>query len=943
MRFGLLGPLQVCDEGRDLQVPAPKQRVLLAAMLLTPRQAVSAARLSELVWDGFPPRGASDTLRSYVMRLRKALGPSVGSRIVTADGGYLVRADDDELDTAEYVRLCGLGEAAVRASSWQRAEELLSRADSLWRGSALADVPCPALQMAEAPRLEELRLQATEWRIEAELQLGRSSKLVPELRALTSEHPLRERFHHQLMTALHRSDRAADALAAYRDVRKILVDEIGIEPGPDLQLLHQRILNGDGAPAMAADSAATNGHARPASVLRNLPLSVPDFVGRTAQTRELTGLLSERASGHPQPPVAVISGPPGVGKTALAVFWAHQAAGSFPDGQLYLNLNGFGPAGLPVTPGEAIRRMLDYLQVPQSRIPASPEGQAGLYRTLLSQRRLLLILDNAKDAEQVRPLLPASADSLALVTSRSALTSLVALEGARSLTLPVFSDTEAHALMASRLGHPDMAGELTATTQIVSACGRLPLALAIATALVATRSPRSLTAIASTMSRAELRLETLDAGDSTSNVRAVFSWSYRSLTPATARMFRLLAEHPGPDITVAAAASLAGVPVTGAGHTIRELADLHLVSEQVPGRFSLHDLIRLYAGEMLELSDDPLERGPAGERMLDHYLHTAWAAALTISPSRKQPQLAAPSAGALAEALADADQASSWLSAEHQVLMRMISYAADAGADVHAWQLPWALTDFLDRGGHWPDLAASEQTALAAALRRQDREAEANAHRYLGRAAFQLQQIDEAVWHLTRACELRRALDDGVGEAGVSIDLARVLQHGERLDEAIHRAQHALLLYQAAQHRVGQAAALNNLGMSHTMSGNYAESLACCQQALELNVRIDHQMGEAQACDSLGFAYQQMGRPAEAIPYFERSLGILRKIGDRYLEAVALTHLGDAYDGTSDAANAHVAWREALGVLEDLNHPDSELLSAKVASWVVPAAAGPPG
>lgn len=792
------------------------------------------------------------------------------------------------------------------------------------------------------PRLEELRLQAVEWRIEAALHLGHFSQVVPELHALRAQHPLREPFHCYLMTALYQCGRTADALAAFRHARHVLVNEIGIEPGPGLQLMHQRILAGD--PKLAAASPARGpraARARLALAPRQLPPSSQDFVGRTAELRQLSDLLSIWAADG-STVIGVISGPAGVGKTALAVHWAHRAADAFPAGQLYIDLNGFGPAGVPTTQAEAISRVLGALQVPTASIPASLHSQVGLYRSLLSDQRLLLVLDNAKDADQVRPLLPGGAGCLVLVTSRSPLTGLVALNSARPLLLRVFSDGEAHEMVARRLGHPRTESDRAATAQLINACARLPLALAIASALVAARPGQSLTRVASDLMHAARRLDSLSAGEETANLRSVFFWSYRSLSPDAARMFRLLAEHPGPDVSLTAAASLACLPTSRADDVLAELAGLHLMNMDSQARFSFHDLVRLYAAEMFHARETLAERRAAGRRMLDHYLHTAWVAAHAISPSRDRPLLVAPVPGTCVEDLAGEKQATAWLSAERRVLARVISYAAGAGADIHAWQLPWALADFLDRGGHWPDLAAGQQIALAAAQRLGDQAAQAHAHRYIGRASFQLQDLDHALDHLSSALELRHQLAEPAGVAAVSLDLSHVHEQRGDFDQALHYGQIALRLYRSHANRAGEAFALNAVGWCHALKESYPEALICCEQALELCAQLDrqiHQIARAYVHDSLGFIYQHTGRSAESVASYQQALDIFRGLDNRYFMAATLTRLGDAHHAAHDVPAAREALQEALIIYDDLHHPDRETIRQKLTFLTTPVPA----
>ena len=921
MWFGLLGPLQVRHEDQALAISAVRLRILLAAMLLRPGKPLSSTQLAELVWDGQTSPGSVVTLRSYVMRLRRSLGPAIGARIVTAGDGYLINAAADEVDVTRFESLCAAGGAAVRVRAWSRACDLLTQAESLWRGDPLADVPCQALKLTEVPRLEELRLQAAQWRIEADLALTNHDKVIPELRALVAEHPLREPFHLQLMQALASCGRQADALAAYRDARAILISELGIEPGPDLQNMQQRILDGERARPGTAP--------RPMRIPRQLPPPVPHFVGRSAELGALTALLTDRtASGTTK--IAAIVGTAGVGKTALAVHWAHQLAEHFPDGQLFLNLNGHGPAGTQVTPADAASRLLETMQVSLARMPSSLDGRIGLYRTLVSERRILIVLDNARDADHVRPLLPSGPGCLVLATSRSPMTGLIALDGASAINLKVFTDAEARQMVVRRLGTKQTAANSAAIDQLIGACARLPLALAVATALIATRPGQSLAGAAADLSGAEDRLNALQTGEAASDLRSVFRWSYEALTGPAARMFRLLAEHPGPDISAAAAASLAGVPAPRSRQALAELTNSQLVDEPAAGRFAFHDLLRLYAAEQLQAIESPADRRAAGQRVLDHYLHTARGAAIAISPTRKPLDVGPAAPDVTPEPIAGEDDATAWLQSEHRVMMRAIGYAAGAGFDAYGWQLSWTLTDFLYRSGHWLDWADSQRTALAAATRLGDVAAQAQAHRYIGRACFQLGEFDDALDHLGRSLELHRQLGDASGEAGVSGDLARLHEQRGEVRDALGSAEAALDLYRALGHRAGEAMALNNIGWYQALEGNLTVGLSYCTEAVQLCAELGYKMAEGHTWDSLGYIHQRIGQPEQALACYRTAVDILHQLGDLHDESRALTHLGDALQETGDLTAARRAWQDALVILDDLDHPECDQLRAKI-------------
>ena len=620
--------------GVVVPVQKGKQRALLAALLLNAGRAVSLDELAEALWGPDPPPSARVTIQNYVMRLRKALGDTGTSRIGTLPSGYAIQADASELDVARFEDLLCAARAAARERRWRDAADQARSAVSLWRGDPLADVGSELLADREVPRLAEMRLQALETRIDADLHLGCHADVITELRRLVARDPLRERLHAQLMLALYRDGRQAEALAAYQRARQVLVEELGAEPGTGLRDMHQQVLTGDPAlafvppvpgPASASSAAPPAARPAPAGLPRELPAAVPHFTGRAGALAVLTELL-DRPEFSATVVISAINGTAGVGKTALAVHWAHQVSQRFPDGQLYVNLRGYDPSGAPLLSADAVRGFLDALGVPAAQIPAAPQAQAGLYRSLLSGRRMLILLDNARDVAQVRPLLPGSAGCLVLVTSRSQLTGLVAADGARVLTVDVLTDAEALALLGRRLGPERVAAEPAAAAELIMLCARLPLALNIAAARAAARPKHSLAAVAAALRGERGRLDAFDTGDHASSARTVFSWSYRSLSQPAARMFRLLGLHPGPDITEAAAASLAGVAAEAAHRSLAELTAAHLVTEQVPGRFSFHDLLRAYAAEQLGSSDSPPERHAALGRMLDYYLHTAQAA-----------------------------------------------------------------------------------------------------------------------------------------------------------------------------------------------------------------------------------------------------------------------------------------------------------------------------
>jgi tetratricopeptide (TPR) repeat protein len=623
--------------------------------------------------------------------------------------------------------------------------------------------------------------------------------------------------------------------------------------------------------------------------------------------------------------ITVIGGTAGIGKTALAVHWAHQAAASFPDGQLYVNLRGFDPTGTPLEAEAAVRGFLHALGVPPARIPADPGAQAGLYRSLLAGQRMLIVLDNARDPAQVRPLLPGSPGCLVLVTSRSQLTGLVAADGARTLPLDLLTPREARDLLARRLGAGRVTAEPGAAEELAVLCARLPLALNITAGRAAARPAFPLAVFASQLRETRGRLTALDAGDVTADVRAVFSWSYRALSPAAARTFRLLGLHPGPDITPPAAASLTAASREQASAVLDELASACLLTEHSPGRYAFHDLLRAYAAEQARTHDTETERHEALCRALDHYLHTAYAADRLLHPLRDTIALSPPRPGTAPEELADDQQAWRWLEAEYPVLLAAIAQAAAHGFDLHACQLLWVLLTFFERRGNWRDSLPVQAVSLAAAQRLVDLAEQARAHRALGMFCGRLGSYADAETYLHRALELYRQLGDHGGQGATHFLLATTRELQGRSREALDHAQQALELYRAAGHQIGQARALNAVGSCSSL-----QALASCQQALALYRDLGDQMGEAETLGSLGRAHQHLGDHRQAIECYHQALDLYRKIRHPHGEAITLTRLGDTHHAAGDDDAARDAWEQAQTLFEDLQHPDAEQVRVKL-------------
>jgi tetratricopeptide (TPR) repeat protein len=761
----------------------------------------------------------------------------------------------------------------------------------------------------------------------AELRIGNPTAVIGPLTDLAGEHPLVESITAVLMRAMYATGRASDALDTYTKFRQHLIEEVGADPGAEVQAVHQAILRGD---LDLSVPPALPGPTLPArEVPQQLPLDVPGFTGREDKLAQLDAIAAV-AGEHPTAVViSAVSGTAGVGKTALAVHWAHQVAAQFPDGQLYVNLRGFDPGG-SLRPTEAIRGFLEALRVIPEHLPGSLPAQAALYRSLLAGKRVLIVLDNARDADQVRPLLPGSPGCLVVVTSRNQLTSLVAAEGAHPISLDLLSVPEARQLLTHRLGEQRVVAEPEVVGEIISRCARLPLALTIAAARAATNPGFPLISLAEELSAARDGLDAFDGGDVATNVRTIFSWSYRTLSADAARLFRLLGPHPGPDVSAPAAASLAGLAQERVRPLLGELARAHLIIERSPRRYTFHDLLRAYATELTNTVDAEAGRRAALHRLLDHYLHTAFAGALLLRPGRHRICPAPIQAGVTPEDLADYRAALTWLDTELPVLLAAIQQAAATGFNTHAWQLAWTLTHFFESRGHWHHWIATQQTALDAAHCQADRVGQAHVHHELARAYALPGRYDDARAHLRHALDLYGELGDHAGQLRIHEGFTFVSERQGRHEEGLRHAERALELSVIGGEREAQARSLGNIGWCHAQLGDFGQALNYCQQGLTLDQENGDRNGEAGALDNLGFIHYHLGHHSVALAYYQQALDLYRDLGDRYHEGLAHTRLGDFHSSAGDWATARGAWQSALEIYDEFGHPDSEHVRAKL-------------
>jgi DNA-binding SARP family transcriptional activator/tetratricopeptide (TPR) repeat protein len=922
MWFGVLGPLLVRDGDSVVDISARRQRVLLAALLMRAGAVVPADALAEFLWDGAPPDAAETTLRSYVARLRRTLGPAAGSRVVTRYPGYQIEAAEDEVDLLRFRCLCRDGGAAVRAGEWARAWEMLDEALGLWRGTPLADIPSDLLRREHLAGLEQLRLQAAELRADSGLQQGFHAELVPELESLTAQHPLQERFHAQLMLALVRCGRQTEALEAYQSAREVVVEKLGAEPGAELRELHRRVLDGDAALA-APGSAALAEDRRAAVVPRELPAPVAGFVGRAAELAALTELLDR--SGDQVPGVTVISaidGTAGVGKTALAVHWAHRVAGRFPDGQLHVNLRGYDP-DQPMPAGDALAGFLRALGVPGPEIPPEEDERAARYRSLLSGKRMLVLLDNAGSVEQVRPLLPGSPACALVITSRDSLAGLVARDGARRLDLDVLPLDEAVGLLRELIGARVDDDPGAAETLAVQCC-RLPLALRVAAELAAARPTVALAEVTSELTDQHKRLDLLEAGgDPRTAVRAVFSWSHRHLDAGAAHAFRLLGLHPGSDFEAYAAAALTGTSLDDASQTLDVLSRAHLLHRAGPGRYRMHDLLRAYA-RSLATGDGEDEQRAALTRLFDHYLHTASVATDTVYAAERHRRPGVTPPAAPGPPLTDSVAARAWLDAERANLVAAAVHTCEQSWPGHAARLAVTLFRYLDSGGYYPEAIIIQGHGLRAARRTGDVDAEVASLNALGVAYLHQGRCQQAAKYLQQA--LTRSRDAGnrlrEGRALGNLGIASFLEGSYR--EATGYYQQALALCHETGDPLSEAIVLNNLSEIDWRQGRYHQAATRCQQAVVLERETGDRDNEAHPLVNLGIVDLRLGRHRQATDHLQRALALFREHGDRDGEAVALTRLGDVESRLGRHDEAIGRHRQALALFREIGDQAGE-------------------
>jgi DNA-binding SARP family transcriptional activator/tetratricopeptide (TPR) repeat protein len=917
VRFCILGPLEVSgSSGVPVSISAPKHRALLAILLLHANHRVSAGRLESALWPGRPPRSAAGMLRTYVSGLRQSLGltePGVLPSLATRPGGYELTVAPADLDMSMFDELSARGRQALdRGGDPLAATRLLRAALGLWRGEPAEGIDLGQDTETVVAGLRERRLAVEEAWVRAQFALGDDRELVLRLTELAVEHPFRERLHSQLMLALYRAGRQAEALDVFQALRRRLAAELGTEPSLPVRRLHERILRGD--PELTPPVRSWLRGLGQSVAPRQLPSGTAEFTGRLEHLDRLDAIAKAGSAA----PLVMISGMAGSGKTTLAVHWAHRRAGQFPDGQLFVDLQGHS-ADKPMEPTEALRRFLRGLGTAPDQIPHDEDEAATLYRSLLAGKRVLIVADNAGSAGQVRPLLPGTPGCLVLITSRSRLPGLVARSGATPVTLGPLSEAEAVSLLRTLLGDARVDAEPPAAAQIAARCAFLPLAVRIAAERAAHRPRLSLTGLAGELAAERDRLDALTAGeDGDTTVRSVFSWSYRGLRPAAARMFRLLSLHPGADISIPAAAALADVSVAGAARLLEALAEVHLLEETAPGRYRLHDLLRAYAAERADQDETPQDRDAAIARMLTWCLHTLVAADRVLMPGRRHICLTRPPRHCEPLAFAGYEQALAWADAEHTTLVGAVSQAAQAGCDDIAWQLVLAMGSYMELRKPWTEWIACSRVGRAAAIRAGNRWAEGWILNALACAHGDLRQFDEEHGCLQRALVIVQEIGDRKGEVATTNNLGEASLRLNRVSDALDYLSSSLDIARDIGERYGESVTLGSLGDVYRRIGRAAEALDCYKQALTLARETGDLRIEGLSLNNLANAYHLTGQLDEATGCYEQALAVRQRAGDRQGEAESLRDFGDFLQRGGQAKRAHQCWHGALAIFGDL-------------------------
>ncbi|GGR61808.1 MULTISPECIES: AfsR/SARP family transcriptional regulator [Streptomyces] len=959
LRFGVLGPVRAWRGEKALGTGSPQQRALLAALLLREGRTATAAELIDALWGSEPPPQALAAVRTYASRLRKILDPGV---LVSESGGYAVRGlGEGALDMSRAQDLAAEAEKARGAGDLGTARGLLRQALALWDGEPLAGVPGPYAETQRA-RLEEWRLQLLESRLDMDLEQGGHAEAVSELTALTAAHPLRERLRELLMLALYRSGRQAEALAVYADTRRLLAEELGVDPRPGLSDLQQRILRAD--PALAEPSAPVTEQAAAPVRPAQLPATVPDFTGRASFVADLSAVLSSASEAEGRVmAVSALAGIGGVGKTTLAVHVAHRARSAFPDGQLYVDLQGAGPR--PAEPETVLGSFLRALGTADSAIPDSLEERSALYRSVLDGRRVLVLLDNAKDAAQVRPLLPGTEGCAALVTSR---VRMLDLAGAHLVDLDVMSPDEALCLFTKIVGEERVAAEREAALDVVAACGFLPLAIRIAASRLSARRTWTVSVLAAKLADERRRLDELQAGDLA--VKATFELGYGQLEPAQARAFRLLGLADGPDISLAAAAAVLDLPAEDTEELLESLVDTSLLESAAPNRYRFHDLVRLYARACAERDEArPSEREAAMSRLLDFYLATTAGVYAVERPGDRLVDDLEPTEYAGLR-FTEATAALDWLYTEAAPLLACVRQTAGTDRLRRGVDLLWAAKDLTESGANSHQYEMTARAMCEATHAARDARAEGRARTVLTDVLLVSGRIRQAEAEARIALELAERVGDSTAESWVANNRGLLCLHEGRHAEGKAFFERAIEGLRAAGNRPFEATSLGNLSRAYLGMGDITRAVEIAQRGVAAHSEIGRTVRLANSHYALGVAMIQAGRhsealnqfsdalrifgdhrqrlwegttnfriaevhlaalrPAQAAQYAEQALALGCIGGDR-MRGNVLMLLGRALTKLGQIDRARACWREALNLYEQTGAPEADSVRALVA------------
>jgi len=956
--FRVLGPVELRVNGQLYSFGSPKERCVLAVLLYELGQPVATERLIERVWGENLPESPRASLYSYLSRLRKSLkqvAGSDGASLKGRSGYYTLDVAPGAVDLYRFRTLRAQARAIGDSGDDEHAVELLHDAEKLWRGTPLAGLTGAWVERVRMG-LEEERFATALDRIKVELRLGRHADLVGEISELAAQHPFDQTLVGYHMVALYRCGRQADALEVYRQTHRRFSDDLGTEPGPGLRTLHQRILNED--PELAVEPPTRT--RAPNTPPNSLPRDNPSFTGRVAELDKLFGFIDSEPA-RTSVTVVAISGMAGVGKSALAIHAAHRLSNRYPH-QFYLNLHTHDPIEHPVDAASGLGILLRTLGVPPERIPATVEERATLWRTQIASRHALIVLDDARDPEQIRPLLPGAAGCVVLITCRRR---MIELPGMFWLPLGVLQPDEATSLFTRVVG-AERASDTAAITQVVRLCRYLPLSIHLAGSKFRSRPAWSISDLAARLTRSQLRVGEVQA--EAGEVAASLDLSYRYLTSAQQRLLRRVALHPGVEFSAYLAAAASGdnsLAVTE--QALDALLDHHLLEETEPGRFTFHDLIHEYAWHRAHIDDSEPDRRHTINRILDYYLCLADRAVGSVYPFHRKADVNPTYAPAVMPALSARSDSRKWMEVERANMLSIVHYAARSGWSQHVGLLPRLLASFLDAWGYWEDAvslhrlavqawrdASDERSearaltdlcfvlgrtgryaeafqcahnALAICRKVADRAGEADALDRLGLILWQSSRFHEALSSHEEALAIWRSIKDRRGEADALGHGAISLLHINRYEDALKRMGRALAIYKEIGDVRGEGESLNNIADVQQCLGFYEEALDHYRQALIISRAQGDRQGEAIQFNNIGNVCQHTGRYDESVEYYREALAIYRSIGDRRCEADALNNIGISFQAAGHYGEALVHHQKALVIAHELAEPYQEARS----------------